>query len=123
MCSKKLPIKVAVAPREIKTKEKPKEKNKDFCSINFFDFRSSSLSVVPHINETYPGIRGKTHGEIKLIKPAKKAIESDTIIKFFTLDLVIDLIFFLGLIYKFYHNHQCEHHQQILEEQILPHLP
>jgi hypothetical protein len=82
LCSKKLPIKVAVAPREIKTKEKPKEKNKDFCSINFLDFRSSSLSVVPHINETYPGIRGKTHGEIKLIKPAKKAIESDKIIKF-----------------------------------------
>ncbi len=52
LCSKKLPIKVAVAPREIKTKEKPKEKNKDFCSINFFDFRSNSLSVVPLINET-----------------------------------------------------------------------
>ncbi len=52
LCSKKLPIKVAVAPREIKTKEKPKEKNKDFCNINFLDFRSRSLSVVPHINET-----------------------------------------------------------------------
>ncbi len=52
LCSKKLPIKVAVAPREIKTKEKPKENNKDFCNINFLDFRSRSLSVVPHINET-----------------------------------------------------------------------
>jgi len=52
MFSKKLPIKLAVAPREIKTKEKPKEKNKDFCNINFLDFKSSSLSVVPHINET-----------------------------------------------------------------------
>ena len=35
MCSKKLPIKVAVAPREIKTKENPKQKNKDFCNINY----------------------------------------------------------------------------------------
>jgi hypothetical protein len=52
LCSKKLPIKVAVAPREIKTKEKPKEKNKDFFNINFLDFRSRSLSEDPHINET-----------------------------------------------------------------------
>jgi agmatinase len=28
------------------------EKNKDFGNINFLDFRSRSLSVVPHINET-----------------------------------------------------------------------
>ena len=28
------------------------EKNKDFCNINFLDFRFRSLSVVPHINET-----------------------------------------------------------------------
>jgi hypothetical protein len=40
----------------------------------------NSLKVVPHIKETYPGIRGNTQGETKLIKPAKKAIESDTII-------------------------------------------
>jgi hypothetical protein len=52
LCSKKLPIKVAVAPRKIKTKEKPKEKNNDFCNMNFLDFRSRSLSVVPHIKET-----------------------------------------------------------------------
>jgi hypothetical protein len=122
MFSKKLPIKLAVAPREIKTKEKPKEKNKDFCNINFLDFKSSSLSVVPHINETYPGIKGSTHGDIKLIMPAKKAIESDTIIKFFTRDLVIYLIFFLGLVYEFYRNHQYKYCQQIFEAQILRHL-
>ena len=120
--SKKLPTKVAVAPREIKTSEKPKEKNKDFFKIKFLDFKSRSLSVVPHINETYPGIKGSTHGDIKLIKPARKAIERDIIIKFFTQDLVIYLIFFLGLIYKFYHNHQCEHCQQIFEERTLRHL-
>jgi hypothetical protein len=43
---------VAVAPREIKTNERPKEKDKDFFKIKFLDFKSSSLSVVPHMNET-----------------------------------------------------------------------
>jgi hypothetical protein len=28
--------------------------------------------VVPQINETYPGIKGSTQGDTKLIKPAKK---------------------------------------------------
>jgi hypothetical protein len=37
--------------------------------------------VVPQINETYPGIKGSTQGDTKLIMPAKKAIESDIIIK------------------------------------------
>ena len=123
MCSKKLPIKVAVAPREIKTNEKPREKNKDFFRIKFLDFKFSSLRVVPHINETYPGIRGRTHGDTKLIKPAKKAIERDTIISFFTQDRVIYLIFFLDLIYEFYHSLQCECCQQIFVEQILRRLP
>jgi hypothetical protein len=79
-CNKKLPIKVAVAPREINTNEKPREKDKDFFKIKFLDFKSSSLSVVPQINETYPGIKGSTQGDTKLIKPAKKAIERDTTI-------------------------------------------
>ena len=79
-CNKKLPIKVAVAPREINTNENPNEKNKDFFKIKFLDLLSSSLSVVPQINDTYPGIKGRTHGEIKLIKPAKKAIERETTI-------------------------------------------
>ena len=123
MCSKKLPIKVAVAPREIKTNENPKEKDKDFFKIKFLDFKSSSLSVVPQVNETYPGIKGSTQGDTKLIKPAKKAIESDTIIKLFIRDLVIYLIFFPGLIYEFYHSHQYEYCQQIFEEPTLLHLP
>ena len=75
LCSKKLPIKVAVAPSDIKTNENPNEKNKDFFSIKFLDFRSNSLSVVPHINEIYPGIKGSTQGDKKLIKPAKKTIK------------------------------------------------
>ena len=116
-------MKVAVAPREIKTNEKPREKDKDFFKIKFLDFKSSSLSVVPQINETYPGINGSTQGDTKLIKPAKKAIERDIIIKLFTRGPLVYLTFFLGLIYKFYHNHQCEYCQQIFEEQTLRHLP
>jgi len=114
---------VAVAPREIKTNEKPREKDKDFFKIKCLDFKSSSLSVVPQINETYPGIKGNTHGDIKLIKPAKKAIESDIIIKLFAKCQVVYLIFFLGLVYEFYRNHQYKYCRQIFEAQILRHLP
>ena len=84
---------------------------------------ASGARSVPQINETYPGIKGSTQGDTKLIKPAKKAIESDTIIKLFTRDLVIYLTFFLVLIYEFYHNRQYEHCQQIFEEQTLRRLP
>jgi hypothetical protein len=49
--------------------------------MKLLDFRSNSLSVDPQINERYPGIKGSTHGDKKLIKPAKKAIERDAIIK------------------------------------------
>jgi hypothetical protein len=51
LCNKKLPIKVAVAPSEIKINEKPKVKNKDFFNIKFLDLDSNSFNVVPHINE------------------------------------------------------------------------
>ena len=51
-CNKKLPIKVAVAPSEINTKENPRQKNIDFLKIKFLDLLSSSLRVVPQINDT-----------------------------------------------------------------------
>jgi hypothetical protein len=51
-CNKKLPIKVAVAPREINTNENPSEKNIDFFKIKFLDLLSNSLRVVPQINDT-----------------------------------------------------------------------
>ncbi len=51
-CNKKLPIKVAVAPREINTKENPRQKNTDFFKIKFLDLLSNSLRVVPQMNET-----------------------------------------------------------------------
>jgi hypothetical protein len=51
-CNRKLPIKVAVAPREINTNENPSEKNVDFFKIKFLDLLSNSLRVVPQINDT-----------------------------------------------------------------------
>jgi hypothetical protein len=51
-CNKKLPIKVAVAPREINTNENPSEKNIDFFKIKFLDLLFNSLRVVPQINDT-----------------------------------------------------------------------
>ena len=51
-CNKKLPTKLAVAPRDTNTNENPNEKNKDFLNIKFLDLEFNSLSVVPQINET-----------------------------------------------------------------------
>jgi len=79
--SNKLPIKVAVAPSDININENPKEKYKDFFIIKLLDFNSNSLSVDPQIKERYPGIKGSTQGDRKLISPAKKAIKWDTSIK------------------------------------------
>ena len=49
LCSKKLPIKLAVAPRETKTSEKPKEKNKDFFEKKKKQFNEMCSDV----NEQY----------------------------------------------------------------------
>jgi hypothetical protein len=51
-CNKKLPIKLAVAPREINMHENPRQNNKDFFKIKFLDLLSNSLRVVPQINDT-----------------------------------------------------------------------
>ena len=47
-------------------------------------FTNSSLKVLPEIKAIYPGIKGKTHGDKKLIKPAPRAINSSVIIYFDT---------------------------------------
>jgi hypothetical protein len=49
--NRKLPIKLAVAPRQINTSENPRENINDFLRIKFLDFEFNSLRVVPHINE------------------------------------------------------------------------
>ena len=116
----------------VKAKSLLKKKNVKFSEIDVstdealrekMTNMANGARSVPQINETYPGIKGSTQGDIKLIMPAKKAIESDTIIKLLIRDLVIYLIFSLGPVYEFYHNHQCEYYQQIFVAQIWHHLP
>ena len=69
----KFPINEAVAPKEIKTSENPSE-NKIVLSMIFFFFSTISPRLSPDIQEMYPGIKGKTQGDKKLISPAPKAI-------------------------------------------------
>ena len=78
--NKKWPIVVAVAPNEIKTTEKPKVKKIVLNKTFFWKFELISWIVWPEINEIYPGINGRTHGDKKLTIPAKKATKSDTLI-------------------------------------------
>ena len=72
------PTKVADAPNTINTTEKPNENKIVGIKLTFFD-SSNFSSVVPDIYEIYPGIRGKTHGDKKLINPALKAINNSVI--------------------------------------------
>ena len=41
--------------------------------VRLIFFTNSSLKVLPEIKAIYPGIKGKTHGDKKLINPAPKA--------------------------------------------------
>jgi len=50
-----------------------------FSNFNIF------CNDCPEIKETYPGIRGNTHGDKKLISPAPKAINNSNIILYFSL--------------------------------------
>ena len=72
LLKRKEPKKVEDAPKRIKIIEKPKTKSKDFCNTKYFDFFCSFSKSVPQINDKYPGIKGRTHGDKKLIIPAKK---------------------------------------------------
>ena len=73
------PTKVADAPNTINTTEKPNENKIVGIKLTFFD-SSNFSSVVPDIYEIYPGIRGKTHGDKKLIKPALIATKISVIL-------------------------------------------
>ena len=72
-------MKEAVAPKLINTNEKPKE-NKIVLSKIFFCFSTISPRLSPDMYEIYPGIKGKTQGDKKLINPAPKAINNSVII-------------------------------------------
>ena len=63
--------------------EKPRENNIKGIKFIFF-LTSSSLRDCPEIKEIYPGIRGSTQGDKKLIKPAPKARDNSIILYFKT---------------------------------------
>ena len=58
----------------IKTNEKPKQ-NLIKGTILKFCFSVISLRDWPDTKDMYPGIKGRTHGDKKLINPAPKAIK------------------------------------------------
>ena len=77
-CKSVWPKKDADAPKMINTVEKPKQNKIKGSIFIFFDFKIS-CNDWPEIKETYPGIKGKTQGDKKLISPAPKAINNSTI--------------------------------------------
>ena len=76
LVKKKFPINEAVEPNAIKTKEKPKVKKIVLITIRFLFLSVILSNDVPEIYEMYPGIKGRTQGDKKLINPAKKAIDN-----------------------------------------------
>lgn len=76
---KNFPSAVAVAPRKMKTSEKPRIKNKvlRIIFLRAFDLSlvvSISFSDTPDINDIYPGTIGRTHGEMNDKNPNANAV-------------------------------------------------
>ena len=80
LVKKNFPINDAVNPKAIKTKEKPKVKKIVLITTKFFSLLTNLSNDVPEIYEMYPGIKGRTQGDKKLINPAKKAIDNVVVI-------------------------------------------
>ena len=92
LVKKKFPINVAVEPKTIKTKEKPKVKKIVLMTTKFLCFLTNLSKDVPEIYAIYPGIKGRTQGDKKLINPAKKAIGNVAFIKYYVAGLFIFLL-------------------------------
>ena len=73
------PTAEAVAPRIIKTNEKPNENKIVFIKTILFSL-SISFKFFPVMYEIYPGMIGNTQGVKKLINPAPNAKTNLTII-------------------------------------------
>ena len=80
LTKKNCPINVAVDPKDIKTKENPKVKKIVLIITKFLFFSFILSNDVPQIQEIQPGIKGRTHGDKKLINPAKKATDNEVFI-------------------------------------------
>ena len=96
---KNFPIKEAVEPNVIKIKEKPKVKKIVLTTIKFFFLSFILSNDVPEIYEIYPGIKGRTQGDKKLINPAKKAmgnvVDINTLLVCLFVQISTCLFFFL----------------------------
>ena len=73
---KNFPRKETVDPKAINMKEKPSVKKIVLVIMELFFSSSNFFKDVPEIYEMYPGINGSTHGDKKLIRPAKKATDN-----------------------------------------------
>ena len=78
-CNSTWPKKVEAAPNIIKTIENPTVNKIIGIKLMFF-FSIYSFNELPDMYEIYPGIKGNTHGDKKLINPAPKAIINSNII-------------------------------------------
>ena len=74
----KEPKNVAVAPKLIKTMEKPKV-NRTIGNKLIVFFSNNSFKELPEIYDIYPGINGSTHGDKKLTNPAPNATNNSII--------------------------------------------
>ena len=95
LIKKNFPMREAVEPNAIKTKEKPKVKKIVLATIKFLFFSLILSKDVPEIYEMYPGIKGRTHGDKKLINPAKKAIDNVVVINTLLVYLVVRISIYL----------------------------
>ena len=82
-CKSACPKKDADAPNNTNTVENPKQNKTKGKKFVFFDSKIS-WSDWPEIYETYPGIKGRTQGDKKLINPAPKAIKNSIITQYFS---------------------------------------
>ena len=95
------PKNVAVAPKLMNTIENPIVNNIIGNTLILFFFKSS-FNDAPEIYEIYPGIKGKTHGDKKLINPATKAKKNSII-----------FIQYFSWLQKFLQLKSLVHHQDI----------
>ena len=82
-CKSAWPKKDAEAPNNTNTVENPKQNRTRGKKFVCFD-SNISWSDCPEMYETYPGIKGNTQGDKKLINPAPKAIKNSNITQYFS---------------------------------------
>ncbi len=77
-CKSVCPRNDAEAPKITNTVEKPKQNSINENKLIFLESKMFCKDW-PEIYEMYPGIKGNTHGDKKLISPAPKATKNSII--------------------------------------------